>query len=407
MLNSLFYLISDTGYLFPLGLIGLGLLIYSYKVFNLEKLHNEIKSSKEYKELEELKSLGILNDEEFGLKQNELFDSNQKNLVDNVKKYRYLTIGFVICTTIRPLFNYLFAILGISYGDTFFLLNIFLFFIGLIVALMQIESIRNSKFISIIKNNKKIVAVSIIALILSYFLYDKFVRVKPEDKATEFAKERCEIDKNYNLKMIELLENFSKDFDNKKYSSNQLAQQIFENTIKYPNEKYEIDNKEFNEKLNSFKDKYKDDYNFISIFESSYSSYNCEDSFSSKYYELNNTTRAKLNLADDLSTVETGGDAGDLPFIGTRYFNYYGGSGTNNSITIYANGQTTVKSIGTAGEFVDYEGDFNYTISFPCGDISTCYYKINGNTISIVDENGNIQQNCKGDNTPCTAILNE
>lgn len=48
-----------------------------------------------------------------------------------------------------------------------------------------------------------------------------------------------------------------------------------------------------------------------------------------------------------------------LPFSGRRTFNFMGGNGTENAISIDAGGQTRVESLGTTGSSVDYEGQFS------------------------------------------------
>jgi hypothetical protein len=55
-------------------------------------------------------------------------------------------------------------------------------------------------------------------------------------------------------------------------------------------------------------------------------------------------------------------DDNKLPFIGTRAFNFLGGSGTGQTITIEANGNTTIKLHGTASSSVLYSGKFSNPI---------------------------------------------
>jgi hypothetical protein len=97
----------------------------------------------------------------------------------------------------------------------------------------------------------------------------------------------------------------------------------------------------------------------------------------------------------------------DLPFVGKRKFNFLGGSGTDEIIIIRKDGYTILKSVGSYGEIINYEGPYKKIMDMPAGDESTFYYKISGNTISMVDANGKIENNCKGDNKPCTELLEE
>ena len=93
----------------------------------------------------------------------------------------------------------------------------------------------------------------------------------------------------------------------------------------------------------------------------------------------------------------------NLPFVGKRKFNFAGGSGTEEVIEIKKDGHTIIKSISNFGEFIDYEGPYKNIIDLAVGDESIIYYKITGNTISIVDANGKKEKNCKD----CTASLEE
>jgi hypothetical protein len=114
---------------------------------------------------------------------------------------------------------------------------------------------------------------------------------------------------------------------------------------------------------------------------------------------------SKLNGAETEMNNSSIEPKNNLPFIGTRFFNFYGGSGTLNSITIDENGNTIIKSHGMAGDFIDYEGPFTNPLSFPIGDESTATYKISGESISILNQKGEIEKDCLGDGKPCTAGL--
>jgi hypothetical protein len=52
-----------------------------------------------------------------------------------------------------------------------------------------------------------------------------------------------------------------------------------------------------------------------------------------------------------------------LPFIGTRFFNFDGGSGTGRSLTIQADGIAIVKLHGTTDTSVEYSGKFSNPIT--------------------------------------------
>ncbi len=76
-----------------------------------------------------------------------------------------------------------------------------------------------------------------------------------------------------------------------------------------------------------------------------------------------------------------------LPFVGTRSFDFAGGSGTEQSITINKNGMATIKFHGTASTGVTYRG--KYRTYLPDGDGG--YYQIKGNTIQWLDANKNLK----------------
>lgn len=90
-----------------------------------------------------------------------------------------------------------------------------------------------------------------------------------------------------------------------------------------------------------------------------------------------------------------------LPFVGTRYFNFYGGNGTGESITIAANGTTTVQRHGTMGSSLEYRGAFSNPLMLPDGT----GLLFRGDRIYRVSARGEIIQNCKGDGKPCESGL--
>ena len=48
----------------------------------------------------------------------------------------------------------------------------------------------------------------------------------------------------------------------------------------------------------------------------------------------------------------------DLPFVGTRSFNFFGGNGTGRTITIKANGETIINGAGTCW-LTEYKGKYS------------------------------------------------
>lgn len=65
----------------------------------------------------------------------------------------------------------------------------------------------------------------------------------------------------------------------------------------------------------------------------------------------------------------------NLPFVGKRFFNFLGGSGTGYTITIESNGNTVIQSHGTMNSSTVYQGPFQETmegITIKDGYASTC-----------------------------------
>ncbi len=85
-----------------------------------------------------------------------------------------------------------------------------------------------------------------------------------------------------------------------------------------------------------------------------------------------------------------------LPFVGKRSFNFYGGSGTDLSITINKNGTATIKSYGSLAAggqaYTTYRG--KYRTYLPDGDGG--YYQIKGNTMRWLDANKQLKYDCEG-----------
>lgn len=72
----------------------------------------------------------------------------------------------------------------------------------------------------------------------------------------------------------------------------------------------------------------------------------------------------------------------DLPFVGKRRFNFSGGSGTAEFITIQSNGHTVVESCGSECS-IDFEGPFTNPLKTQYG-----VYRVEANRIFELDEKG-------------------
>lgn len=91
----------------------------------------------------------------------------------------------------------------------------------------------------------------------------------------------------------------------------------------------------------------------------------------------------------------------ELPFIGRRSFNFLGGSGTGQSITIEPDGTTTVERHGTANSAIEYRGRF----SNPLWLNDQQGLLIEGSQIYQVGPDGQRPQNCDRGAAPCRAEL--
>lgn len=92
----------------------------------------------------------------------------------------------------------------------------------------------------------------------------------------------------------------------------------------------------------------------------------------------------------------------DLPFIGTRFFNTAGGSGTEESITIKKDGSTIIKVHGKTGTGIEYKGKFRNPILLEDG--SGWLFK--GNKVYSL-EDGKIMHGCRGDDDECDSDLHK
>lgn len=88
-----------------------------------------------------------------------------------------------------------------------------------------------------------------------------------------------------------------------------------------------------------------------------------------------------------------------LPFIGSRHFNFFGGSGTGYEIEIGSNGKCKVTLNGTSDSTVLYEGVFSNPLHLP-----DYLLYIEGNHIYSLDKEGNVQNDCR-DGKPCVSEL--
>lgn len=113
-----------------------------------------------------------------------------------------------------------------------------------------------------------------------------------------------------------------------------------------------------------------------------------------------NTTSTPIEAAQVESTVVASNPTSELPFIGERSFNFMGGRGTENSITIAENGDTTVTSIGTESSSVDYQGKFTNPILLSHG--GGLLFK-NGQVYATT--NGQIDMGCMEEGQECVSEL--
>jgi hypothetical protein len=95
--------------------------------------------------------------------------------------------------------------------------------------------------------------------------------------------------------------------------------------------------------------------------------------------------------------------AQNLPFIGTRFFNFLGGNGTGQSITIQADGTTIVKSHGTVSSSVQYRGKFSNRIRLENGFGLILNYDYD--KIYSLSPNGQIGKGCRGEGRLCESNL--
>jgi hypothetical protein len=110
----------------------------------------------------------------------------------------------------------------------------------------------------------------------------------------------------------------------------------------------------------------------------------------------------RVNPPKSATSPQTASPKTALPFVGTKRFNFLNGSGTGQSITIEADGTTTVKLHGTANTSVSYSGPFTNPIIFKDGD----GVKLEGDTIYSLRTDGTIAEGCIRADEPCKSELN-
>ncbi len=102
----------------------------------------------------------------------------------------------------------------------------------------------------------------------------------------------------------------------------------------------------------------------------------------------------------------------EVPFIGTRSFNFVGGTGTEQSITIDLKGNCKVYFIPCCGLPIKkpvYNKKFTNPLKLIykdyLGKTVVEYYKIEGEFIYLLDEKRNIKLGCKEEEEPCFCKL--
>lgn len=96
-----------------------------------------------------------------------------------------------------------------------------------------------------------------------------------------------------------------------------------------------------------------------------------------------------------------------LPFVGKRYFNFYGGSGTGRRISISPDGAVVLEALGSEQSSVEYQGPFSNPLRTG-GDSALLFkdskvYPMTGDKI----DTGCSMQPDANENTPCESELIE
>ncbi len=90
-----------------------------------------------------------------------------------------------------------------------------------------------------------------------------------------------------------------------------------------------------------------------------------------------------------------------LPFVGKRLFNFMGGSGTEQSITISKDGKTKIMFHGVTSSSTEYKGKFTNPIKLKDGT----GYLFKDDKVYLLQKNGKVEQGCKDDGVPCVSEL--
>ncbi|MFA9202574.1 MAG: hypothetical protein ACEQSD_01060 [Flavobacteriales bacterium] len=94
-----------------------------------------------------------------------------------------------------------------------------------------------------------------------------------------------------------------------------------------------------------------------------------------------------------------------LPFVGTKTFNFMGGGGTGESITIRRNGTAKIMIHGASGSYVEYSGRFSYS-GMKNKDYPNLGWLFRDGKVYQI-ENGRISTGCQGsdERLPCVSEL--
>ncbi|TAE61941.1 MAG: hypothetical protein EAZ87_00530 [Nostocales cyanobacterium] len=90
-----------------------------------------------------------------------------------------------------------------------------------------------------------------------------------------------------------------------------------------------------------------------------------------------------------------------LPFVGTKYYNFLGGSGTGESMTIENDGRVIIKVHGTQETEIIYRGKFSNPLMIE----NEFGLLIQGNKIYQLDVNGKMTTGCRGEGKVCESEL--
>jgi hypothetical protein len=131
------------------------------------------------------------------------------------------------------------------------------------------------------------------------------------------------------------------------------------------------------------------------------------DDLEGKYRSLETWRRddkpmERVNPPKSATPTQSASPQTALPFVGTKRFNFLNGSGTGQSITIEADGTTTVKLHGTMNTSISYSGPFTNPIIFKDGD----GVKLAGDMIYSLRQDGTIAEGCIRADEPCKSELN-